>query len=342
MTVTFTSPEREPYLVLGQEIMRRVYSEESPEELNAWLSAQVRRLSGAGHENARLSWEESFALYEQIMAKRAALAALPEAERKLLTWPWASWSKHLDPLEPGMLAVLAAGDGMGKTLVSECISEHWAKGGRNVVFLHFELNRAIMLDRRMVRHSGITRRNLKLGTLTTGEQDERERADERLRSWPGGITYVHCPGWTAEKALAEVRALIAAGQCDVFVIDYLEKAAASPSQIKLYGQNVYERETSDVEQIKSFSEQTETPVLLLAQLNKVGKGRDFADLDRTAIRGSGGKTERANVVILLHRENAESEIVHVRIDKNTIGSCGSFTQYMDAARFRLMDVKVGG
>lgn len=335
---TFTTPGLEPYLILAQETFRRVYSEDSPEEINAWMRVQLDRLAGAAAENARMLWSDSFTVYEGVMEKRRVLAALPENERRILTWPWPSWSKFLDPLEPGMLAVLAAPDGAGKTLYSECIAEHWARCGRNVVFVHFELNPAIMLDRRTVRHTGIPRRTLKLGQLSGVEEVRRQEANARLKAWPGGITYVHTPGWTIEKVLTEIGALIGEGLCDVFVIDYLEKAAPSPRQHKLFSTNIFAREADDVEQIKSFSERAEVPVFLLAQLNKLGKGQAFESLDRTAIRGAGEKTEKANVVILLHRENRETPEVNVRIDKNTIGPTGTFQQYMESARFLVADM----
>jgi replicative DNA helicase len=334
----FTTPGLEPYLVLGQELFRRVYSEDSPEEINSWLAAQIQRLAGAATESARMSWEQSFDVYEQIMAKRREMAALPEHMRRVLPWPWSSWSNLLDPLEPGMLALIAAADGAGKTIYAECIAEHWARCGRNVVFVHFELNRAIMLDRRTARHTGIPRRTLKAGELTQAQEVERQRSNDAMKTWRGGITYVHTPGWTTEKMIGEVRALIAEGLCDVFVVDYLEKAAASPRQLKLFATNIYAREADDVEQIKSFSEQLEVPVTLLAQLNKLGKGQSFDNLDRTAIRGAGEKTEKANVVILLHRDSLESQDVSVRIDKNTIGPTGTFKQYMDTPRFSVADV----
>lgn len=339
MTTAYTcSPETMEFIALGQETIRRAMAEETREELVAWLQGQLQRLAGSGNEKARILWEESFAYYDALMAKREAEADLPEEQRKVLTWPWASWSNLIDPFEPGLLGVLAAGDGAGKTLYAECIAEHWASRGRRVAFLHFELNPAIMFDRRAVRHSGVPRRTLKLGKLTPEEKRERAAADDRMRAWTGGITYVHCPGWTAEKTLGELRGMISEELCDVVILDYLEKIGASARQIKLYGTQLYEREADDVEQIKSFSEMAETPALLLSQLNKMGKRQEFADLDRTAIRGSGGKTEKANIVILLHRESAESEMVQVRVDKNTLGPTGSFTQYMDTARFRVTDL----
>jgi len=108
--MTFKSPKIEAYMVLAQELFRRIYAEDSPEEIHNWLLAQVQKLGG--HETqARLMWAESFELYEKIMQDRFEQAALPESERRVLTWPWHSWSQLLDSFDPGVLAVLSAADG---------------------------------------------------------------------------------------------------------------------------------------------------------------------------------------------------------------------------------------
>ena len=336
--MTYNSPELEAYMVLGQELFRRIYADDSAEEIHNWLAVQMQKLGG-GEPGARLLWGDSFDLYDKIMQERTAQAALPESERRILTWPWPSWNNLLDPLDPGLLAVLSAADGGGKTLYAENLAEHWARCGQNVVFVHFELNRALMLDRRMSRQSGIPRRDLKAGALATGHGAQYQQANERLRSWPGSITYVHTPGWTMERAMGEVSALAAEGICDVFIVDYLEKAAPSGRQLKAYGNNVFAREADHVEIVKRTAEVTARPALLLAQLSKLGKRQTFGNLDRTAIRGAGEKTERANIVILLHRETSDSQIVRGRVDKNTMGRCGTFEQFMEGARFLVTDIQ---
>ncbi len=341
MKETLSTPGLEPYLVLAQELMRRVYAEDSPEEIRNWLAIQLQRLGGGQDSKARLLWEQSFEVYEQIMQKRMTEARLPETQRRLLSWPWRSWAEKLDPLEPGILAVIAAADGAGKTMCAENLAEHWAKLGYQVVFLHFELSHPIMLDRRMVRASAIPRRTLRLGQLSIADRDKMQEANERMKAWPGGITYVHTPGWTMEHALAETQALISDGLCDVFIVDYLEKASASPRQLKLFSTNIFAREANDVEQIKSFAEQNEVPAVLLAQLNKLGKGQSFENLDRTAIRGAGEKTEKANIVVMLYRDTEEFDRIRVRIDKNTLGPTGSFEQVVELDRFRMADISDG-
>lgn len=343
MNGTYSTPELEPYLILGQELMRHVYADDSPAEIITWLNAQIAKLHPQYKKSPLMTWQESFAEYDKIMTTRASRSALPESERRSLTWPWRTWNDRIDPLEPGLLFVLAGADGAGKTLYAENVAEHWAKMGRQVVYLHFELSRAVMLDRRMIRQSGIERRTLLSGVLTTQQAGARTAADKLLSAYPGAITYAHVPGWTVESALTLVRSLIAEQHCDVFIVDYLEKAAPSGRQMKLFGSNKFEREADDVEQIKSFSESTgledapEIPAMMVAQLNKLGKGKALADLSRSDIRGAGEKTEKGNIVVLLHHEDENPE-VNVKIDKNTMGPTCSFKQYMNKARFLVADI----
>ena len=327
----------EAYLELGNALRRRVLAEESPEQIHAWLLRQLKLLAG-GDEDAKLTWEQSFELYEEIMQERAERAALPESERHILTWPWKTWSNLIDTFDPGVLAVLSAADGAGKTLYAENLAEHWAKEGMHVVFIHFELNRALMLDRRMARQSGILRRDLKAGTLTEYQERQRQQANNRLHEWPGSITYVHTPGWTMERVMGEVGSLVANDICDVFIVDYLEKAAPSNHQLKSLGTNIFAREADNVEIVKRNAEMLERPAFLLAQLNKFGKQQSFDNLDRSSIRGAGEKTERANIVILLHRESSDERVVKVRVDKNTMGPCGTFEQLMKGERFSVGDI----
>jgi len=96
-----------------------------------------------------------------------------------------------------------------------------------------------------------------------------------------------------------------------------------------------------VEQLKNFGEATDTPMVMLNQMSKAGKTGSFDKLDRTAMRGAGEKSEKANIVIMLHREKIDGEysrIVDVMIDKNTLGATGTFTQIMVPERFDIADI----
>jgi len=338
------TPETTQYMALAQELMRRCYAEEDGDMLRAWLGDQLARM-GAADDAAVMTWPESFDFYEALMMKREQDAMMPPEERKTLDWPWLSWANLIDPLDAGMLAVVSAGDGMGKTIYAECIAEHWARKKNRVVFVHYELNRALMMDRRTARHTGIPRRVLKSGVMTPEQKQKVLQVRPRLLSWDGYITYLHTPGWTMEKTVQELRRLKSEGNCDVVALDYLEKTSASRRQLQMFGSNANQREADNVEQLKNFAESTETPVLMLAQMSKAGKAAKFDELDRTDMRGAGEKSEKANVVVLLHREKTTdgtgeySPNVSVRVDKNTVGATGNFTQYMHPELFSVHDVE---
>lgn len=336
----YNSPELEPYMVLSQEIMRRVYAGTDPHTLNVWISQQLGRLGTAMGDNSLTLWRDSLAQYDEIITAARERAAVPEGQRREIIWPWETWRSYLEPLEPGMLAVISAGDGVGKTIYAENIAEYWARQGLQVVFVHFELNKRIMWHRRAARHTGLDFRTLREGAL--GHDQELNMMRQRLNGWQGGVNYLHTPGWTIEQVVQELRRRQAEGVCDVVMLDYLEKAGTSTRQYQVLN-NTFQREADNVEMLKVFVEAAELPLVILTQMNKGGKMSAFADLDRTDIRGAGEKTEKANIVILLHRERQEdgsySSTVSVRIDKNTVGKTGNLKQFMDAATFRVGDIQ---
>jgi replicative DNA helicase len=198
-----------------------------------------------------------------------------------------------------------------------------------------------MMLRRTARHTSIPVRQMKNGQLSQVEKDKIGAVRPRLLSWDGYITYLHTPGWTMERTVAELRRLHNEQQCDVVVLDYLEKASASRRQLQMFGSNVYQREADNVEQLKNFAETTEIPTMMVAQMTKDAKKTSFETVDRSGMRGAGEKSDKANLVILLKRERIEdgySNEVDVLIDKNTMGATGTFKQIMQPEFFRVGDI----
>lgn len=325
---------------MGRELYKRINASIAPENIYDWLKNAIEKVAPEDNTSAIMEWPASFDIYDREIERRIELSQLPEDKRKLFNWPWASWNSYIDPIEAGILVILAAPDGTGKTIVAENVAEYWARKGQHVVFVHFELSKIIMLDRRAARHTAIARRQLKLaGELTTKDLADLEAAKARLLNWPGEITYLHTPGKSIELVLRELGKLRAAGKCDIAVIDYLEKATPSPVQIKLFGGDKNQREANDVDLLKDFSEVQGIPLFMLSQFNKAGKAVSFKDLDRNAIRGAGEKSEKANAVILMQPDDVPgSTTVNLKLDKNTLGPKGSWKQYVDFPRFQIWDI----
>jgi replicative DNA helicase len=334
------NPEIAQYEALGKELLRRCMAEEEPEDLRKWLTETIARLGG-GDTNAIMTWIQSFDMVDTMVAEYERIANTPENERKILSWPWETWKKIIDPLEDGMLGVVTAPDGQGKTIYAESIAENWAKNKNKIVFVHYELNRKLMMLRRTARHTSILTRDIKNGKLTTEQKRLIAEIRPTLTSWDGYITYLHTPGWTMERTIAELSRLNSEGQCDAVVLDYLEKAAPSSRQMKMFGTNTWQREADNVEQLKNFSETIGSPVLMIAQMSKEGKAEKIEKVDRTGMRGAGEKSDKANLVILIKRaRNSEgySNLADVIVDKNTMGNTGMFQQYMQPEYFRVGDL----
>jgi replicative DNA helicase len=88
-----------------------------------------------------------------------------------------------------------------------------------VAFYHLELSQQWMLDRCVARCSGVDTRRLRGGYA--GEEVVDAQAD--INNWHSNITFIHCPGWTAERIAADIMRLHAQGRCELAVIDYLQR-----------------------------------------------------------------------------------------------------------------------
>ncbi len=333
--------ELAPLEAMAKEILRRCLADEDPAEIRRWIIETANRLGGGGDSNALMTWEESFDLTDQIIAEYERQAQIPVKDQKRLTFPWRSWNKLIDPLEPGMLAVVTAPDGLGKSIIAESVAEHWAKHKNKIAFVHYELSRNLMMLRRLARHTSISVGAVKMGNLNAMEKSIIAEMRPALTAWDGCINYLHTPGWTVDRTLDELRKLHAQDELDAVVLDYLEKIAPSRRQLQMFGANAFQREADNVEQIKNFAESTGVPVLMIAQMNKGGKKSEFENVDRTGIRGAGEKSDKSNLVIMMGRdrtENGYSDRVHILIDKNTMGPTGAFDMLMEPQYFRMSDL----
>lgn len=326
---------------LLREGFRRVIVEEDAAEIRDWLRLQLDRL-GASDETAVMTWPESFDFTDKMVEKFEEIARIPPEQRKVLDWPWAQWNDYIDMLEPGMLATITAPDGIGKSLYAEMIGEHWASRGNRIAYVHYELSKSVMMQRRLARHARVPVRDIKSGQMTRDQKRSVAEVRPRLLKWDGQITYVHAPGWTMERTVEQLRKHHAEGLADAVVIDYLEKVAASTRQLKMFGPNIYQREADNVEQLKNFAESSDIPVVMVAQMTKAGKGKDMKDVDRTDMKGAGEKSDKANLVVMLNRKREEegySNEVDVLIDKQTMGPSGKqFKQLMIPEYFDVRDI----
>ncbi len=336
------------FVKLGADVIKAAYEAQAdPEQLDSMITTGLIELSG-GTNDALLQWKDSFDYYENILDERDKKKSLPAEEQERWDLPWNGWNALIDEISPGALMLYGAGTSVGKSIFGEVTAEHWARSGHRIAYFHFELNRELMLDRRTARYSDYHRRDL-LNKLSPVARKHIREINNALSTWSGGVEYVHCPGWTIDQVIRQIRSMHAAGLCDGFVIDYLEKFQGSDQQWRRF-RDEYKIETDNIERLKNVSEALGLRGVVLAQLTKDGNETSFEDLTLSKIRGAGQKTERVNVVALIHRERIDegvrkadgtfdvepgqrSNIVNVRIDKNTMGRPGVAQMRMNPSSF---------
>jgi replicative DNA helicase len=339
------------YIRMAEKLMQMAYGNHKPEELFTFIEEEKRTLQPPRDDGALQTWDESFEHYWRVLDRRREVT---ETGGMATTYPWASWNALIDPAEPGLPILLSGDSGTGKTIYLEGFADWWAMQGLTVAISHFELNRGVMYDRRIVRHTGISRSKLKTGILTQVEEQRIMDAERRLKSWPGAIHYLHTPAWNIDELCREVRGLVRDGMCDALVFDYLDKLSASPRQMKLFGSNQTARLADDTAQWKDLLETEQIVGVSAAQLRKSGKEKRFDELVKEDIQGSGDRANFVNVVGLIHREIVDAKEVdehgevvteiggrsreaRVKIAKNTMGKEGVLNQLVKASLFTVKD-----
>lgn len=270
-------------------------------------------------------------------------------------WPWASWNDKVRPLLPGMVGIMAAPDGQGKSLYLEHVAEHWARNGHRVVMVHLEDSLDYKLNRRSARHSLVSLEKIEDGNLTDEEQVKVDEADERIEGWADYLHYYHAAGKSMSAIIHELEARVSEGVCSAVVFDYLDKVQATRGQGNIFGDQVWERQANDMEQLKTFAENSKVPVFTATQGNKAMQ--DSGTQTRKNIQGSGQKSQKAQLVLILTRDLVGDEglrdkngkvlaepgeyspMAKIRIDKQNRGKTGDFRQYIVGQYFTVRDIQ---
>ncbi len=271
-------------------------------------------------------------------------------------WPWPAWNFNVRPLRPGMLGLVAAADGMGKSTYLECIAEHWAKGGLHVVYVHLEDALDYKMDRRLARWARVPLQVIEDGAQDKEQQAQIDRAQANIDRQLPTLHYFDAAGMSAAEITTELKARVAEGVCQAVVLDYLDKMQPSRAQAKLYGDQIWERQSNDVEMLKTFAEKNRLPIMTASQGNKEMQ-KQTGTRTRKDIAGSGAKTQKAQLVAILTREIVGSEglkdergtkladpgeyspFIDVRIDKQNRGKTGvTMRQFLIGQYFDIRDI----
>ena len=336
-------------------LVQKLQERPDPEQLFAEAQERMQALQPPAQDRHFVYGWDTVQGHQAQIAQRIADAEAGKVSP--YTWPWPSWNAVIRPLRPGMLGLVAGADGTGKSTYLECIAEHWAKGGLHVIYVHLEDDLEYKLDRRLARWARVPLSSIEDGKLLQAERAAIDNAQMLLDRQAVTLHYYHAPGLSMTEIVRELESKAAEGVCQAVVFDYLDKVQPSRSQVKLFGDNLWERQGADVEMLKTFAEKQRVPVLTASQGNK--QMQEAGVQTRRNINGSGAKTQKAQMVAILTRDivgkdglrdetgrvlaepGEYSPFIDLRVDKQNRGKIGvTLKQYLLGRYFDIRDVQV--
>ena len=254
---------------------------------------------------AREEIDKAIALIERFQSRKGHLQGLPTGFHRLdeMTAGW----------KAGEMIVLAARPGQGKTALAltfarraleeryDEATDAWKKPGHSVGMFSLEMTNEQLMLRLLASYGSES-----LGRIRSGDLDEHAMQKLRLvaadmREWP---LYLDDSSFlTINQLRGKARRMKDRHGIELLVIDYLQLLRSESAQAKDNRQN----EVAEISRgIKALAKELGIPIIILAQLNrKSEEARQEPALHN--LRESGAIEQDADVVLLLHRPDAEKD-----------------------------------
>lgn len=218
--------------------------------------------------------------------------------RPKLTWGVAALDKHLKPMEPTRLHVIAARPRMGKTAIAVHIALANAKAGRKVGFISLEQSMEELTARLLCNLSGCPYEWVR-GDEEVPLPDRDRIVEAKMRLCDLPIMINDATPMTIGQLQGWARTLVQRHGCELLIVDYVQKIGGKAKERHM--------EIAYVAMgLKDIARQLKVPVLALAQANRDAEGKRPT---MSNIRDSGFIEQEADQIIALHREEtADGEL----------------------------------
>ncbi|MET9535575.1 replicative DNA helicase [Streptomyces sp. NPDC006649] len=200
---------------------------------------------------------------------------------------------------PGQMIVVAARPAMGKsTLAIDFVRAASIKHRLRSAVFSLEMSTPEIGMRILSAEARVGLHHLRSGTVTAEDWQRIARISDRVRSAPVAFSDSHVNTLTQIKA--QCRRLKQNGGLDLVVIDYIQLLQTGGRRPESRQQEV-----SDISRnIKTMAKELQVPVIALSQLNRGPEQRTDKKPMVSDLRESGSIEQDADIVILLHREDA--------------------------------------
>jgi len=243
-------------------------------------------------------------------------------------------------LHGGQLIIVAARPGLGKsTLALDFARSASVKHRRPAVFFSLEMGRNEIATRLLAAEASIPMHVLRKGAMD--QTDWNRLAETRVRIADAPLFIDDSPNMTLVEIRAKCRRLAQRGGLSMVIIDYLQ-LMTSGRKVESRQQEVSEFSRA----LKLLAKELGVPVIALSQLNRGPEQRSDKKPQLADLRESGSLEQDADIVILLHREDAyerdhpragEADLIvakhrNGRQDTVSVAFSGAFSRFSDMPR----------
>lgn len=218
---------------------------------------------------------------------------------------------YTDGLHESEFTVIGARPAVGKTTFALQIAEYIASKGKKVAYVSLEMSEEQIIQKILAKNTNINSRKIRNGDLT--EEQTVKIADECSKVSQLPISILTKTS-TIQQIELEARRMKNKGNLDLLVIDYLQLVR----NVGYFKSR--EQEVADISRtLKLLSLDLEIPIIALCQLNRNANRTEPTLAD---IRESGAIEQDADNVIFLYKEDQESDLVTVDLQKQRSGNVG--------------------
>lgn len=201
-------------------------------------------------------------------------------------------------LHAGQMIIIAARPAMGKsTLALDIARSASIKNKLTTAFFSLEMSQMEIVMRLLSAEANVKLKHIRNGGMTNEDWDRLQRKLGSIEDAPLFID--DSPNLTMMEIRAKARRLKQRHDLKLVIIDYM--------QLMSSGRRVESRQLEVSEfsrQIKLLAKELEIPVIALSQLNRGPEMRQDRKPMLSDLRESGSLEQDADIVLLLHREDA--------------------------------------
>ena len=250
------------------------------------------------------------------------------------------FDKLTNGLHPGQLVIIAARPSIGKsTLALDFARAASIDNGLTSAFFSLEMGRNEIVMRLLSAEAGVSLHNMRSGMMSDNDWDKLARKMASVSEAPLFID--DSANLTMMEIRAKARRLKQRHNLKLIIVDYL--------QLMTSGRRVENRQQEVSEfsrQFKLLAKELEVPVVALSQLNRGPEQRTDKRPMLADLRESGSLEQDADVVVLIHREDAydrespragEADLIVAKHRNGptgpvTVAFQGHYSRFVDMAR----------